>query len=115
VTYQPHAFELHAREFYGAKMLEILQAAGAQFGFIAPLDSPPQTSHVMGTLRMGTDARTSVCDPGGRFHDVDNLWCTDGAVFPTSSGFNPTLTIQAMALRTAGGMLFGEAPERVLQ
>ena len=55
----------------------------------------------MGTLRMGADPATSVVDPEGRFHDVDNLWACDGSVFPTSSGYNPTLTLIAVALRIA--------------
>jgi len=56
---------------------------------------------------MGTDARTSVVNPAGRFWDVDNLYTTDGSVFPTSSGYNPTLTICAVALRIAHGMTGG--------
>ena len=35
---------------------------------------------------------------------VDNLYAADGAVFPTASGCNPTLTICAVALRTAHGI-----------
>ena len=58
----------------------------------------------MGTLRMGTDPRTSVVNPQGRFWDVDNLYAADGSVFPTASGYNPTLTICAVSLRTAHGM-----------
>jgi choline dehydrogenase-like flavoprotein len=68
----------------------------------------------MGTLRMGTDPATSVCDANGRFHEIDNLYCADGALFPTGSGFNPTLTIHALAMRVAGELLFPGAPERAL-
>jgi choline dehydrogenase-like flavoprotein len=50
---------------------------------------------------MGEDPSRSVVDPQGRFHDVDNLYACDGSVFPTSSGYNPTLTIIAVALRIA--------------
>jgi choline dehydrogenase-like flavoprotein len=32
---------------------------------------------------------------------VENLYCTDGGVFVTGSGYNPTLTIIALALRAA--------------
>ena len=58
----------------------------------------------MGTLRMGADPATSVTNADGRFHDVDNLYACDGSVFPTSSGYNPTLTIIATALKIAHGM-----------
>jgi choline dehydrogenase-like flavoprotein len=50
---------------------------------------------------MGTDPETSVVDPWGRFHELDNLYCADSAVFPTSTGYNPTLTLQALASRQA--------------
>jgi choline dehydrogenase-like flavoprotein len=35
---------------------------------------------------------------------VDNLYATDGSVFVTSSGWNPTLTIIAVALKIAQGI-----------
>lgn len=59
------------------------------------------THHVLGTCRMGTDPETSVVDPGCRSHDVPNLWICDGSVFPTCGAVNPSLTIQALATRTA--------------
>ena len=62
---------------------------------------PLSTAHVLGTARMGDDSRTSVTDPFGRLHDVPNVVVTDGSVFVTSGGANPTLTIMALALRAA--------------
>lgn len=58
-------------------------------------------NHQMGTMRMGDDESTSVVDPDGRVRGVSNMFVADGSVFPTSGGYNPTLTIQAMAWRTA--------------
>jgi len=55
--------------------------------------------HIMGTCRMGDDPRTSVVDRWQRFHDVENMVCTDSSVFPTSTGYGPTLTIVALAIR----------------
>lgn len=57
--------------------------------------------HHLGTTRMGTDRRASVVDADCRVHGVDNLYVAGGAVFPTSSQANPTLTIVALALRLA--------------
>ena len=34
-------------------------------------------------------------------YDLDNLWVVDGSCFPTSGGYNPTLTILANAYRVA--------------
>jgi len=50
---------------------------------------------------MGSDARTSVVDADCRSWDIPNLWICDGSVFPTVGGANPSLTIQAIACRTA--------------
>lgn len=114
ITYANSKFELDARAFYNPKLIAILQAAGAQFGFIAPVDSPSQSAHIMGTLRMGNDPSSSVCDAFGKFHDVDNLYCMDGGAFVTSSGYNPTLTIITLALRAAANVVFPGSPEQVI-
>jgi len=68
----------------------------------------------MGTLRMGPDPASSVCDATGRFHDVGNLYAGDGSLFPTSAGFNPTLTIIALAGRVAAGIIAPGNPDSVL-
>lgn len=57
--------------------------------------------HHLGTARMGSDPRSSVTDAQGRVHGIDNLFVAGGALFPTSGQANPTLTIVALALRTA--------------
>ena len=67
---------------------------------------PPATlagfaSHENGTVRMGTDPKTSVLNGYCQSHDVKNLFVTDGSTFPTSSEKNPTLTIMAQSLRAA--------------
>jgi choline dehydrogenase-like flavoprotein len=59
------------------------------------------TTHQCGTLRFGTDPRTSVLDPFCRSHDVANLFVVDASFFPSSAAVNPGLTIVAQALRTA--------------
>ena len=50
---------------------------------------------------MGDDPRTSVVNADCRSWDIPNLWICDGSVFPTVGGVNPSLTIQAIACRTA--------------
>lgn len=61
--------------------------------------------HIMGTLRMGTDPASSVVDPLGRSHDHPNLWMVGSGLFPTGATANPTLTLAAMALRTADALM----------
>ena len=114
ITYKSHAFETSARAHYLPLLLAIHEKAGAQFALVAPPDVPSGSRHVMGTLRMGNDPKTSVCNRAGQMHDLGNLYCADGGLFPTSSGFNPTLTIQALALWVAGGMVNPGDPTSVL-
>lgn len=58
-------------------------------------------SHVQCSLRMGTDPRAFVVDPVGRHHDVSNLIVVGSSVFPTCPPANPSLTVAALALRSA--------------
>jgi gluconate 2-dehydrogenase alpha chain len=113
ITYANSQFELSASAFYGPKIIEFMGASGAKWAALGPA-SMPASDHIMGTLRMGPDASTSVCDPTGRFHDVGNLYCVDGALFPTSSGFNPTMTIVALSLYVAAAMVNPGNPEAAL-
>jgi choline dehydrogenase-like flavoprotein len=57
--------------------------------------------HHMGTTRMGTDPRRSVTDAAARVHGMGNLWVAGSSLFPTGGWANPTLTVVALALRTA--------------
>jgi glucose dehydrogenase len=58
--------------------------------------------HQMGTLKMGTDKKTSVVDTNLRAHEVPNLYVAGAAVYPSSLGpTNPTLTLAALTLRLA--------------
>ena len=84
---------------------EIYEAAGAKL-VLAP-EGPPGgfASHEVGAMRMGQDPRTSVVDRYCRTHEVKNVFVTDGSCFPTFPEKNPTLTIVALALRTADGIL----------
>jgi choline dehydrogenase-like flavoprotein len=62
---------------------------------------PFGAGHLMGTTKMGADRATSVTDGFGRSHDVRNLWIAGSSLFPTVGTANPTLTLAALALRTA--------------
>jgi gluconate 2-dehydrogenase alpha chain len=50
---------------------------------------------------MGDDPASSVVDRFGFAHEVPNLGILGTSVFPTTGGHNPTLTLQALAWRTA--------------
>ena len=114
ITHSQHRFELAASAYFGPKLAEICRAApkfddsaralvDALSGQSGSTDiaGANATAHIMGTARMGRDPRNSVVDPFGRLHELDNVYVADGSVFPSSGGFNPTLTIMALALRMA--------------
>jgi choline dehydrogenase-like flavoprotein len=90
--------------FMAKTVREILRASGVEAFFeeYGTYDFFSST-HVFGTCRMGRDPEDSVVDPFGRSHRWRNLFVVDGSVFPSSGGGEaPSLTIEALAIRTAG-------------
>ncbi len=57
--------------------------------------------HEAGTMRMGTDSRTSVTDQWGRIHESTNLFVAGSALFPTVGSHNGSLTSVGLAMRLA--------------
>ncbi|HWF46334.1 MAG TPA: GMC oxidoreductase, partial [Bryobacteraceae bacterium] len=57
--------------------------------------------HELGTVRMGNDPKTSPLNKYCQAHDVKNLFVADAGPFVSNSDKNPTLTIIALAWRTA--------------
>jgi long-chain-alcohol oxidase len=60
--------------------------------------------HIMGSARMGGSPSMSACDPTGQTWDVRDLYVLDGSSFPTASGVNPQISIQAIAHMSALGL-----------
>jgi hypothetical protein len=59
------------------------------------------THHEAGTLWMGTDPATSVTDTNGRFHHVENAYCTGQPLFVNVGSVNPTLTGLVLSRKVA--------------
>lgn len=79
-----------------SNMSAILKAAGGKPEFVVP-----DTAHLMGGCRMGSDPQTSVVNSYGQSHDISNLFVCDASIFVTSGGGNPTNTVMSLASRTA--------------
>ena len=62
-------------------------------------------SHQNGTLRFGTDPKTSVLDINCKTHDLENVYVLDASFFPSCGAFNPALTIAANALRVGDHLI----------
>ena len=100
--------DLAARRFMIRQAKRILRRAGALFCVNWDVST---FSHAVGTVRMGDDPETAPLDAECRFRGVDGLYVTDGSVFPTSAGVNPSLTIAANALRVGRLIARGAAAE----
>ncbi len=62
-------------------------------------------AHIIGSTVMGRDPAASVLDPDLRHHAVRNLVVLGSGAFPTAAPANPTLTLVALALRSADRIL----------
>lgn len=62
---------------------------------------PGSIIHEVGTVRMGNDRRNSALNAYCQAHDTPNLFVADAGPFVSNPDKNPTLTIQALAWRTA--------------
>jgi choline dehydrogenase-like flavoprotein len=95
-----HAETVRTSKFMLGKARQWMEASGASKIWGAePVARLSGGQHQAGTCRMGTEANTSVTDPWGRVWGHDNLFISDGSLHPTNGGFNPVLTIMAMAFR----------------
>jgi len=99
VTYKDHPDDLAFAAFLQDRGYDVMQAAGAQQAWKAPITEATGSPHLLGTCRMGNDPATSVVDRYHRTHDVRNLFVCDGSSFVTSGRGQPTMTIQALAFR----------------
>jgi choline dehydrogenase-like flavoprotein len=101
-----HPNDLEVARFISSKAETWLKEAGAVKTFPKlPGSGVSGGQHQAGTCRMGDDPQTSVVDRYCRIHDVDNIWVVDGSVHVNNGGFNPSLTIQAIAYWAAARMI----------
>jgi choline dehydrogenase-like flavoprotein len=101
-----HPESMRAAQYLHSKATAWLNASGA----VRVWGEPPKLpflsggQHQAGTCRMGHDPAASVVDVDCRVHEAQNVFIADGSVHVTNGGFNPFLTIMAMAHRTATGI-----------
>jgi choline dehydrogenase-like flavoprotein len=121
ITYKPHQHELAAQAFYIPQLTALIRAAGADLAGAVASNSTdevpslvggliPETKHILGGMRMGADAGSSVTDADGLVRGLDNVGVADASVFATGGAHNPTLTLMAVALRNARRWVGATAP-----
>jgi choline dehydrogenase-like flavoprotein len=95
-----------------AKWVGYDTATGTRAQFMADADAAGygagqcilNSFHIMGSARMGGSPAASACDPTGQTWEVRDLYVLDGSSFPTASGVNPQISIQAIAHLGARGL-----------
>ena len=60
--------------------------------------------HLMGSARMGDSPAASACGLEGETWEARNLVVADGSTFPTASGVNPMISIEAIAHLNASAL-----------
>jgi choline dehydrogenase-like flavoprotein len=88
------------REFLVREAVKLLRAAGAKQ--VLRINWPPLILHVQSSMRMGTSPDDSVVDGSAEARFVKRLFIADNSALANCiGGPNPTLTMQAIATRTA--------------
>jgi long-chain-alcohol oxidase len=75
---------------------QAMDAAGWDSGRLALF-----SFHIMGSARLGGSPKTSAINPDGETWEARRLFVMDGASFPSASGVNPMISIEAIAHRNA--------------
>jgi gluconate 2-dehydrogenase alpha chain len=101
ITADYHENERKVAAFVQDKMAQWYEAAGAVAVERGGLGTMGPTTHAYGGTRMGDNRETNVVDRWGFSHEAPNLGVLGASVMGTSGARNPTLTVQALAWRTA--------------
>lgn len=102
ITYTIHEYEKAGLEAAKQAHTLVFEKMGAE-----GIQHSPEfhgAGHIMGTTKCGSNKATSVVDKDGKCHDHENLWIVGSSTFPATGTGNPTLTIAALALKTAAAI-----------
>jgi glucose dehydrogenase len=101
VTYVSSDFDRRTYDFALGLLDRVRVATRARAAGVRDRDEFSSGFHHMGTCRMGTSVENSVVDSECRVHGTQNLFVVGGSVFASAGAVHPTLTMVALALRTA--------------
>lgn len=97
VTFDHKENEERLWDYLRPRIEDILREMGATEVWSDPLTPLPINSHAYGGTRAGDDPATSVVDRHMMAHEVPNLGIFGASCFPSTTGLNPTETVQAWA------------------
>ena len=95
-----HRTNMTAHRGLVRRLKAVLRAAGFPL-VLSRIFDRKTPSHQCGTIRIGADPARAPLDGFGRAHDHDNLFVIDASTLVTSAAVNPSLTVAALALRSA--------------
>lgn len=103
VSFDPNPQELQWVADASARARVIMEAAGTSPSSmkVGGID----VVHKVGTCRMGTDPASSVTDLDGKCWDMENLWISDGSLFPAPLLANCAFIIYALAYKISDSMI----------
>lgn len=84
-------------------LIEVMQDAGHKGAIreIVPTLFPGTAKHYGGAARMHASPKFGVTDSFNRLHDIPNVLVVDASSFTTGAEKNPTVTVMALAARSA--------------
>lgn len=100
MTYKLNDFD-HATYQQAGKIAERIATAVGATAWMPPIGQFWSGHHHLGTCRMGQDMRDSVVDSFGAVHETPGLYICGGSTFTTVTPLQPTLTMVALAIRSA--------------
>jgi len=101
ITFDLKDNEIKSALWMQDRLKDWMTAAGGQNIWTYPPSVYSPNTHAFGGARMGHDDESSVVNRWQISHEVPNLVVLGGATFPTTTGRNPTETIQATSWRAA--------------
>lgn len=107
LTFDWNANDVKMSRFVTERAIEIMRAAGGKH--ITTDDQAEKSwnpymqhsSHTIGGAVMGADPKRSALNPWLQSWDVHNVFVVGASAFPNNGGYNPTLTVGALAIRAA--------------
>jgi gluconate 2-dehydrogenase alpha chain len=101
ITFDLGENDTRAAAFTAEKISLWFKEAGAAVTWANAIRPVTLANHAYGGCRMGNDPEASVVDRWNMAHEVPNLGVLGASTFVSAAARNPTLTIQALAWRTA--------------
>jgi choline dehydrogenase-like flavoprotein len=98
-----HPEDIRTAKLLAARSQTWLEEAGAHFAWPVQPQAPALSGgqHQAGTARMAETPEAGATDPNGRIWGTERIYVADASLHVTNGGANPSLTIMALAWRTA--------------